>query len=112
VYSLFMLVPGWSGTAASVLFIGVAMVLASAALFALGPIQQDRLIALAPDERDIVLSLNASALFLGQGIGAVVGGLATHYWSLAANGFTGAAIALVAVIGMTAVATSKQRRNA
>jgi len=100
VYSLFMLVPGWSATAASVIFIGVAMVLASAALFALGPIQQDRLIALAPDERDIVLSLNASALFLGQGIGAVVGGLATHYWSLAANGLTGAAVALMAMLGL------------
>jgi len=111
-YSLFMLVPGWSGTVASIVFIGLAMVLASAALFALGPIQQDRLIACAPEERDIVLSLNASALFLGQGIGAVIGGVTTHYWTLASNGLAGAAVALVAVVIMTMVATGRQRRNA
>lgn len=112
VYSIFMLVPGWSATSASIVLIGIAMILASAALFALGPIQQDRLIACAPEERDIVLSLNASALFLGQGIGAAAGGVVTHYWSLAANGLTGAAIALVAVVGMGMVTASRQRRHA
>ncbi len=108
VYSIFMLVPGWSATLASVMVIGMAMVLASAALFALGPIQQDRLIGFAPDERDIVLALNASALFLGQGIGAVAGGLAAHQWSLAANGLVGGAVALACLAGM-AVAASRRR---
>lgn len=110
VYSIFMLVPGWSATAASVVVIGIAMVLASGALFALGPVQQDRLIGYAPEERDIVLSLNASALFLGQGIGAALGGVTTHVWSLAANGFTGAFVALAAVVGMM-VAMGKKPGN-
>ncbi|MDX1608527.1 MAG: MFS transporter [Halofilum sp. (in: g-proteobacteria)] len=104
VYSLFMLVPGWSATAASVVFVGAAMMIASGALFALGPVQQHRLIGIAPDERDIVLSLNASALFLGQGIGAALGGLSAHHWSLAANGLVGGAVALATIAGIALVA--------
>lgn len=111
VYSLFMLVPGWSASAASIPVIGLAMVLASGALFALGPVQQHRLIRLAPEERDIVLSLNASALFLGQGIGAAVGGVTAHQWSLASNGLAGAAIALAAVVGMTLTMRSTAVRS-
>ena len=111
VYSIFMLVPGWSATLASVVVIGAAMILASAALFALGPVQQDRLIGFAPDERDIVLSLNASALFLGQGIGAVVGGIAAHQWSLAANGLVGGAIALACLAGIVLAASRRRLRS-
>jgi len=110
VYSVFMLVPGWSATVASVVVIGAAMILASAALFALGPVQQDRLIGFAPDERDIVLSLNASALFLGQGIGAVAGGIAAHQWSLAANGLVGGAVALACLAGIVLANSRRMRR--
>jgi len=106
VYSLLMLVPGWSATGSAVAAAGAAMVVASAALFALGPLQQERLIGVAPDERDVVLSLNASALFLGQGVGAAIGGVTTRAFGLAANGIAGG---LIAVAGL-AVATLVLRR--
>lgn len=106
VYSLFMLVPGWSASTASIVFIGAAMIVASGALFALGPIQQDRLIGYAPEERDIVLALNASALFLGQGIGAALGGITAHQWSLAANGLAGGIIAFACLAGIAVVSAN------
>lgn len=109
VYSLLMLVPGWSGTGGSIVATGTAMLLASAVLFALGPIQQERLIAVAGDERDIVLSLNAAALFLGQGLGAAVGGLATRMFSIAAIGLAGGAVALA---GLLPIAVLLARRTA
>ena len=95
VFSLLLLVPGWAETPGSILASGIALTLASGALFALGPIQQQRLILAADDERDIVLSLNAAALFLGQGIGAAIGGLSIVLLGFGANGFVGAVIAVV-----------------
>ena len=103
VYSVLMLAPGWAATDAAVAAAGLAMVAASASLFALGPVQQERLIGVAPDERDIVLSLNASALFLGQGVGAALGGLTASLFGLAANGLAGGVIALACVAGALAV---------
>ena len=99
-YSLLMLIPDLAGTGGAVAAAGSAMVAGSAALFALGPLQQERLIRDAPDERDIVLSLNAAALFLGQGVGAAVGGVATSLLGLASTGFTGGLIALGALLGI------------
>ena len=86
------------------------MLTASAALFALGPVIQQRLIAAGGGERDIVLSLNASALFLGQGLGAAVGGLASRMFSLAANGLTGGSIALTTLLALGAVLLARQGR--
>ncbi len=99
-YSVAMLVPGFSGTPGAVVACGAAMLAASAALFALGPVIQQRLITAAAAERDVVLSLNASALFLGQGLGAGVGGLASSAFSLTANGLAGGAVALATLIGV------------
>ena len=49
---------------------------------ALTPFQQYRLIWLAPRTQDVVLSLNASSIYLGQGIGAGLGSLTILYGSL------------------------------
>lgn len=109
-YSVVMLVPGFSGTPGAVVACGVAMLVASAALFALGPVIQQRLIAAAAGERDVVLSLNASALFLGQGLGAGVGGLASRWVSLTANGIVGGAIALATLGALLAVIAGRRGR--
>jgi len=108
IYSLLMLVPGWSGTAGAVAASAVALLLASGALFALGPVQQQRLIAAAEDERDIVLSLNASALFLGQGIGAALGGVSIWLLGIGFNGFAGSLVALGAVALLLGAARSRR----
>lgn len=112
VYSLLMLVPGWAGTAAAIVATGAAMLVASAVLFALGPIQQQRLITIAGDERDIVLSLNAAALFLGQGLGAAVGGLATRAFSLSAIGLAGGLVALAGLVPITVLLVRRARARA
>jgi DHA1 family inner membrane transport protein len=109
VYSLLMLVPGWSGGPAAIAAAGLALTAASAALFALGPVQQERLIGVGGDERDIVLSLNASALFLGQGLGAAAGGVTTELLGLGATGLTGAAIALATLAGIGRVLLRRGR---
>lgn len=109
-YSVLMLVPQWTATAGAVAACGGAMLVASAALFALGPVIQQRLIDDAAGERDIVLSLNASALFLGQGLGAAVGGLSSRLFSLTANGLAGGAIALATLLAIVAVLLARRRR--
>lgn len=43
------------------------------------PAQQHRLIALMPENPGVVLSLNASALYVGIGLGAVLGSLVIRY---------------------------------
>ncbi|MBM2709880.1 MFS transporter [Mesorhizobium caraganae] len=47
--------------------------------WAFPPAQASRIIKLAPDAAPIVLSLNASALYLGVALGAVVGGAVLRY---------------------------------
>jgi predicted MFS family arabinose efflux permease len=68
------------------------------ALFALVPLQQYRLVRRVPDRRNVVLALNASALFLGQAAGAAIGGLTAAYASTAALGWVGAAVGLFGLV--------------
>jgi len=110
VFSLVLIIPGWSATAGSVIACGLALMLASGALFALGPVQQERLISVAGDERDVVLSLNASALFLGQGAGAALGGASIALVGFAGNGLLGSAVALTAIVLL--ILTRRRRRVA
>jgi MFS transporter, DHA1 family, inner membrane transport protein len=69
---------------------GIALVAWSVAGWALTPFQQYRLIWLAPRTQDVVLSLNASSIYLGQEIGAGLGSLAILYGSLASLGWVAA----------------------
>jgi predicted MFS family arabinose efflux permease len=68
--------------------------------FALVPLQQYRLIGVAPDEQNGVLSLNSSAVYAGQGLGAGFGSLVLGYSSPAALGYAGAVLAAVALIAL------------
>jgi predicted MFS family arabinose efflux permease len=65
--------------------------------FALVPLQQYRVVQLAPRTRNVALSLNASAIYPGQGTGAGLGALALGYGSLATLGWTGSICILVAL---------------
>lgn len=81
----------------AVLGTGTALVAWSLAGFALIPLQQYRLIALSPGAQNEALSLNASAIYLGQGMGAGLGGLTLGYGSLATLGWVGALCAAFAL---------------
>jgi DHA1 family inner membrane transport protein len=68
------------------------------ALFALMPLVQSGLVSAAPDRRSVVLALNGSMVFLGQGLGALAGGLAANFNGVDATGVVGAAIAASAAV--------------
>lgn len=74
---------------------GAALVTWSVAAFAFLPLQQYRLIEVAPPEgQNTVLSMNASAIQAGQGIGAGLGTLALYYGSVDGLGWVGALCAV------------------
>lgn len=76
--------------------LSMGMIAGAAALFARTPIIQARLVAAAPiDARPVVLALNGSMVFLGQGLGAALGGIAIAGAGLPALGFAAAAAALL-----------------
>lgn len=70
--------------------------------FAFMPLQQYRLVMQAGENAHLALALNASAIFFGQGLGAVLGGVAAMTGTLAFNGTVGAALG-VAAIGMSLI---------
>jgi len=93
----FSLLVASSGTALAVPGTLAALALWGVAGFALNPLQQYRVSQLAPSTRNVALSLNASAIYLGQGIGAGLGALALGNGSLATLGWTGSLCALAAL---------------
>jgi predicted MFS family arabinose efflux permease len=76
----------------------VALAAWAVAGFALVPLRQHRLIRIAPDQQNGLLALNASAIYAGQGLGAVLGSLVLGYASPAALGGAGAVCAAAALI--------------
>jgi DHA1 family inner membrane transport protein len=70
----------------------------STALFALAPIMQTRLIALAPEDRAVALALNGAVALGGQGLGAAYGGLVIATAGLAWTGLAGALLTLAGAI--------------
>lgn len=99
----------FSGTALALPGVLAMLALWGTAGFALNPLQQYRVAQLAPAARNVALSLNASAIYLGQGVGAGLGALALGYGSLATLGWTGAICILVALAVL--VLTSGTRKT-
>ncbi len=98
-YSALMTGPGVAaGAIASapiLVMLAVGMVLGASALFTRTPIIQERLLAVSrPEARPVVLALNGSMVFLGQGLGAGIGGAAIGLGGLEAVGLAGATLAL------------------
>ena len=92
-----------AGTVAALLAWGVVG-------FSFVPPQQSRLMDLAPDADAIVLSLNASAMYLGQSVGATVGGLVLSATSLGALGVTGTALTAGTLVVLAVVARRSERQ--
>lgn len=78
---------------ASWLGLGMAISLGAAALFTLSPLIQAQLVEAAPQGRQVVMALNGSMMFLGQGIGAAIGAQITQVMSLQMLGVAGACVA-------------------
>jgi DHA1 family inner membrane transport protein len=89
--------------------LSLAMVAGAAALFTRTPIIQAGLVRSAPPEaRGIVLALNGSMVFVGQGLGAALGGI-----TLAVSGieWLGLAAAGVALLGAALSSREAQRQS-
>lgn len=94
----FTLLTPVAGSIPAVVEAGVALVSWSVAGWAITPFQQYRLIKLVPHAQNIVLSLNASAIYLGQGVGAGIGALVILYSSLASSGWVAALCTAVGLV--------------
>jgi predicted MFS family arabinose efflux permease len=79
-----------AGSLYAVFGAGAALVVWSLVGFALIPLQQYRLIDVAPEDENEALSLNASAIYIGQGFGSWLGSLVLGYASLSSLGWMGA----------------------
>jgi DHA1 family inner membrane transport protein len=76
--------------------------LGSTSLFALAPLMQARLVALAPEDRAVALALSGAMALAGQGLGAALGGAVIASAGLAWTGAAGALLALAGVVAARA----------
>ena len=73
----------------------LALLLGSAAVFARTPLIQARIVAGPVGSRSVLLSLNGLMIFVGQGLGALLGGLALGRFGLASLGILSGGLALL-----------------
>ncbi len=97
--------------AVSALGAGLILFIWGLAGWTITPAQQYRLLALAPSQPGVILSLNASAIYLGIGLGAAVGGLVVHSGSLVLLGLAGGLWQVAALGVLLAGALAARRRK-
>ncbi|WP_249359622.1 MFS transporter [Nocardia cyriacigeorgica] len=90
--------------------VGVLVVVWGAGTWCQTPAQQHRLIDAAPEGAPLVVSLNASAIYAGIGLGTVVGGAAVPARTDTIFGL-GAVIAVVALIFLLVSSVPRPRRH-
>ena len=100
-FSFSLLSTAQAGSVLAVVGTGAALVAWSVAAFAFLPLQQYRLIEVAPEGQNAALAMNASAIQAGQGIGAGLGALALHYGSVDGLGWVGALCAVGAFAALS-----------
>lgn len=103
-YTALMLRPDPSPVALAGL--ALTVLIGAAALFGSVPVLQARLMQAAGPVAPFALALNASMIFLGQGLGAALGGLVLDLTALTWLGVVGA---LVALAGALLAAASERR---
>jgi predicted MFS family arabinose efflux permease len=97
--------------AASVPLVCAVMVVNGAAGWAMATPNNHRLTALAPHVPSVVISYNSSGIYLGQAVGAALGGiLLSHQASATALCLTGAALAGAALVLNLAIAQTARGR--
>lgn len=94
-FTLVLLMPEGAPRYTSVV---VLMAVASLPGFAFVPLQQARLAVLAGPHMPIAVAVHASAIFLGQGFGAVLGGIVVATAGLGFNGAAAGAVGVVAAL--------------
>ena len=100
-----------SGTLLAIVGVGIALFPWSMAGWALTPLQQYRLIELSPRQSNLVLSLNASAIYVGQGAGAAIGAVVLLHGSLDTLGWVASLCAATGLVVLAAVITPVLKQN-
>jgi DHA1 family inner membrane transport protein len=80
--------------------------------WAFPPAQSSHLLSLSPTNAPLVLSLNASALYLGIASGSLIGGLVLQYGMASDLGWVGALLPALALLGIAASAVLRQPKPA
>lgn len=88
------------------------VVLWGATGWAFPPAQASHLLSLSPGNAPLVLSLNASALYLGIAAGSLIGGLVLQYGTPSDLGWVGALLPALSLFGMGLTATRRPPRAA
>lgn len=94
----FVFVTGTPDTWFNIGMVGVVIFLTSATLIAPSPAIEKALVQADPKQSALTLALNTSVIYLGQGIGAGIGGVLVGSIGFAALGYVGAVIAFVAFV--------------
>lgn len=89
---------GMPGTLITIGFVAVVTFLTSAALIAPSPAIEKALVQANPDQSALTLAMNTSVIYLGQGIGAGLGGLVVGSLGFGMLGYVGGGVALLAVV--------------
>jgi MFS transporter, DHA1 family, inner membrane transport protein len=97
--------------ATSVLGAAATLIMLGSAAWMFTAPQQQRLLALAPESPAVILSLNASASYVGMGSGAAIGGLVLHAASMPALGWVGGVCEVLALVVLI-LSTHLHRRRA
>jgi predicted MFS family arabinose efflux permease len=84
--------------AVSVLGAAAALIVWGVAAWMFTAPQQHRLLAMAPESPAVILSLNASASYVGMGSGAAIGGLVLHAASVSALEWVGGLCEVLALV--------------
>ena len=86
--------------ASSIVIVAIAIGLWGFVGIAFTPAQQRYLLTIVPQAANVVLALMASAVFLGQAIGAAVGGVVIQSMGIGQLGFVGGFFALLSLIAL------------
>lgn len=89
---------GTAGRMPTMMLVGCAVFSSALALFTIMPIVQARLVSISPGAAAMVLAVNGSMNYLGQGLGAGLGGLAIRFFGLSSVALLGAALALAGLL--------------
>ncbi|MBU2607315.1 MAG: MFS transporter [Alphaproteobacteria bacterium] len=99
-----------SADIAAVAILAATTATGAAALFARAPIVQTKIFEqAAPQARPLIIALNGSMVFFGQGIGAAVGGATISASGLSMIGVAGALIASIGGVLAALISISEQR---
>ncbi len=89
------LATGAPGAVATIGFVALTIFLTSAALIAPSPAIEKALVQASPEQSALTLAMNTSVIYLGQGIGAGVGGLIVGSFGFDMLGYVSGVLALV-----------------